>query len=110
MDSVGLASVLTTEAPMSAELWTTLAYGTGAAFVLSLATLTTLLWRARIDHGFLGLIFIVILIVFLVIVSFLVAAATPGWSIKLAVTLFNGILAFGSRFVSDRFLQYLESE
>jgi hypothetical protein len=67
------------------------------AFVLSLATLVILLVQSGIDHGFLGLIFLIILVVFLVAFSLLVAAATPGWSIKVAVAVFDGTLAFGWR-------------
>jgi cobalamin biosynthesis protein CobD/CbiB len=72
--------------------------------------LAFLLWQAHIDHGFLGLIFLLVVVMFLGALSFLVAAVTPGWSAKLAVTVFNGILAFGARMLSDRFLKYLESE
>jgi hypothetical protein len=95
---------------MAADLWRLLAWGVGIAFVLSLTTLVILLLQSGIDHGFLGLIFLIILVVFLVALSLLVAAATPGWTIKVAVTVFDGILAFGSKLVSDRFLEYLESE
>jgi hypothetical protein len=95
---------------MAADLWRLLAWGVGIAFVLSLTTLVILLLQSGIDHGFLGLIFLIILVVFLVALSLMVAAATPGWTIKVAVTVFDGILAFGSKLVSDRFLEYLESE
>jgi hypothetical protein len=98
------------EAAMATNLWHILAWGVGLAFVMSIGTLLILLVKAEIDHGFLGLIFLIILVVFLVALSFLVAAATPGWSIKAAITVFNGILAFGSKLISDRFLKYLESE
>jgi hypothetical protein len=104
-----LAALGANEAPMATDLWRVLASGIGIAFVLSLVTLLVLLSQSEIDHGFLGLIFLLILVVFLVAFSLLVAAATPGWSIKVAVTVFNGILAFGTKLISDRFLQYLES-
>lgn len=109
MNSV-ISAVVASETPMPADLWHSLAVGVGVAFALSLLTLLVILWQANIDHGFLGLIFLIILVVFLVAFSLLVAAATPGWSIKLAVTVFDGILAFGSKLISNRFLQYLESE
>jgi hypothetical protein len=105
-----LAALSANEIPMTTELWRMLAWGIGIAFVLSLIMLVILLVKSGIDHGFLGLIFLLILVVFLVAFSLLVAAATPGWSIKVAVTVFNGILAFGTRLISDRFLNYLESE
>lgn len=95
---------------MNADVWQIAAYGLGAAFVLSLLTLALLLWKASIDHGFLGLIFLLIVVLFIVGFSFIVAAATPGISMKVAVTVFNGLLALGSKLLSDRFLKYLESE
>lgn len=109
MNSV-ITALTTSETPMGTDLWHVLAWGVGIAFLLSLVTLIVLLERASIDHGFLGLIFLIIMVVFLVALSLLVAAATPGWTIKLSVTVFNGILAFGTRLISDRFLTYLESE
>lgn len=105
-----LAALAASETPMAAELWRLLACGVGIAFVLSLITLVIILWKSGIDHGFLGLIFLIILVVFLFALSLLVAAATPGWTIKVAVTVFDGILAFGSKLIGDRFLKYLESE
>jgi hypothetical protein len=98
------------EMAMVPDLWRWLAIGVGISFVLCLLTLLVLLHKSGIDHGFLGLIFLLILVVFLVAFSFLVAAGTPGWSMKFAVTVFNGILAFGTKLISDRFLKYLESE
>lgn len=94
---------------MASDLWHLAAYGLGAAFLATLATLLVLLWKANIDHGFLGLIFLLVIVLFIVAFSFVVAAATPGISIKIAVTLFSGILALGSKLLSDRFLKYLES-
>jgi hypothetical protein len=57
-----------------------------------------------------GLIFLLVMTIYLVAFSFLVAAATPSLAMKVAVTVFNGLLAFGSKLLSDRFLKYLESE
>ena len=94
---------------MASDLWQLAAYGLGAAFLATLATLLVLLWKANIDHGFLGLIFLLVIVLFIVAFSFVVAAATPGISIKVAVTVFSGILALGSKLLSDRFLKYLES-
>ncbi len=87
-----------------------MAYGLGLAFVITWAVFALLLFRAEIDHGFLGLIFLINTVLFIVAFTFLLAAATPGISIKVAVALFNGLLAFGSKLISDRFLTYLESE
>lgn len=98
------------ENPVDPEIWRMLAYGLGASFLAILAVYLILLFKAEIDHGFLGLILLLIMVIYLIAFSFLIAAATPGISIKIAVTVFNGILAFGSRLISDRFLKYLESE
>jgi uncharacterized membrane protein len=87
-----------------------LAYGLGAAFVLTWVVYLAVLHKADIDHGFMGLIFLLVMVVYLVAFSFLVAAATPSLSMKVAITVFNGVLAFGSKLLSDRFLKYLESE
>ena len=95
---------------MAEELWRLSAYGLGAAYLLTLVVLLVILWQSNIEHGFLGLIFLLTIVLFLVAFSFLVAAATPGISIKVAVTVFNGLLAFASKLLSDRFLKYLESE
>ena len=94
---------------MASDLWHLAAYGLGAAFLATLATLLVLLWKANIDHGYLGLIFLLVIVLFIVAFSFVVAAATPGISIKVAVIVFSGILALGSKLLSDRFLKYLES-
>ena len=101
---------LMAEAPMSSDLWCIAAAGLGAAFLATLATLLVLLWKADIDHGFLGLIFLFVVVLFIVAFAFLVAAATPGISIKVAATVFSGLTALGSKLLSDRFLKYLESE
>lgn len=102
-------NTLLTEVPMASDLWHLAAYGLGAAFLATLATLLVLLWKANIDHGYLGLIFLLVIVLFIVAFSFVVAAATPGISIKVAVIVFSGILALGSKLLSDRFLKYLES-
>ena len=94
----------------TSDLWHLAAYGLGAAFLATLITLLTLLWKDRIDHGFVGLILLLVIVLFTVAFSFLVAAATPGISIKIAVTVFSGILALGSKLLSERFLKYLESK
>lgn len=103
-------SDILTEKALDPEIWRLLSYGLGIAFVLTWVVFLVVLWKAEIDHGFMGLIFLLILVVFLVAFSFLVAAATPSLSMKVAVTVFNGVLAFGSKLLSDRFLKYLESE
>jgi hypothetical protein len=94
---------------MQADLWRCLAWGIGLAFILSLITIVFILKADRIDHGFLGLIFLLVHVIFLFLLSLLIAAATPGFSIKLAVAIFDGILALGTKLTSDRFLDYLES-
>jgi hypothetical protein len=69
-----------------------------------------MLFRSKIDHGFLGLILLLVLVVFSVTFSFLVAAATPSISIKVAITLIDGCLTLGAKLLSSRFLDYLESD
>jgi cobalamin biosynthesis protein CobD/CbiB len=97
-------------APMASELWHIAACGLGAAFVATIATVLMLLWKSEIDHGLLGLIFLIVIVLFTVAFSFIVAAATPGFSIKVAATVFSGILTLGSKLLSDRFLDYLGSD
>ena len=79
------------------------------AFLATLITLLTLLWKDRIDHGFVGLILLLVVVLFIVAFSGLVAAATPGISIKIAVTVIGGIISIGSKLLSDRFIVYLSS-
>jgi hypothetical protein len=81
----------------------------GGGFLLTLVAFSLLLFFSNIDHGFLGLILLLILVIFLVAFSFLVAAATPGISTKIAIVVIDGALALGSKLLSDRFLVYLES-
>jgi hypothetical protein len=63
----------------------------------------------EIDHGFLGLIVLLMLIFFLVAFSFLVAASAAGVDIKLAVVIVDALVLLGSKLLAPRFLQYLES-
>ncbi len=83
--------------------------GLGGAFVLALFTLGAFMILSKIDHGFLGLIFLLTMIFFLIAFSFLVAAATPGWSIKLSVAIVDAAVAISTKLLSKPFLDYLGS-
>lgn len=85
------------------------ALGLGVAFTLAVGVLLAFMFKSKIDHGFLGLMFLLTLVVFAVAFSFLVAAVTPGIAIKVAIAAIDGILALGAKLLSGRFLQYLES-
>lgn len=90
-------------------VWHMMGWGLAGGFLATLVAFCLLLFFSNIDHGFLGLILLLVLIIFLVAFSFLVAAATPSISTKIAIVVIDGALALGSKLVSDRFLVYLES-
>jgi hypothetical protein len=102
-------TILADENVMDPSIWKVLGYCLGAAFVASLI-MCYLMMFGKIDHGFLGLIFLLVLVIFLAAFSFLVAAITPGISIKVAITVIDGAFALGTKLLSNRFLEYLESE
>ena len=62
-----------------------------------------------IDHGFLGLMFLLTLVFFLVAYSFLVAASVRGFDIKVAVIVIDALVLLGGKLLAPRFLEYLES-
>lgn len=96
-------------ASIDPEIWRWCAVGLGAAFIMTLGVLLVFMFKSKIDHGFLGLMLLLTLVVFAVAFSFLVAAATPGLAIKVAIAVIDGLLALGTKLLSGRFLQYLES-
>lgn len=103
MDAAMISSTL----DASARLW--FSVGLGAAFVLTLLGIIAFMKWSRIDHGFLGLMFLLTLIFFLIAFSFLVAASVSGVGIKVAVSIVDSFVLFGSKLLAPRFLQYLES-
>jgi hypothetical protein len=98
-----------TEKALDPEFFKLLGLGLGVSFIITFIVILFFLYKSNIDHGFLGLILLLTLVIYLMAFSFLIAAATQGISIKLSVVFFNGVLAFASKLMSDRFLKYLES-
>ncbi len=94
---------------MTPESWHLIALGLGLAFLVAIIFLATLK-NSGIDLGFLGLMYLLTVLMFLAAFSFVVAAGTPGWSMKVAVTIVNGIFAFGSKLVGKQFLDYLTED
>lgn len=66
--------------------------------------------KSKIDHGFLGLMFLLSLVFFLVAFSFVVAASVPGYDIKVAVAVVNAFILVATKLLSDRFIKYLETD
>ncbi len=85
------------------------AIGLGVAFVLAMTVLVLFMIKSRIDHGFLGLMFLLTLVLFLVAFSFIVAASVPGYEIKVAVGVIDAFILVANKLLSDRFVIYLES-
>lgn len=102
-------TMLAAENAMDPNVWKVLGCCLGVAFIASLIVCYLMLF-SKIDHGFLGLIFLLVLVIFLVAFSFLVAAATSGISIKIAIVVIDGAFGLGTKLLSNRFLEYLESE
>ncbi len=94
---------------MEPSLWKYCAMGVGIAFALTLCLLLAFMLKSRIDHGFLGLIVLLTLVVFDVKLSFLIAAGTPGVAIKVAIAAIDGLLALAAKLLSGPFLNYLKS-
>ena len=89
----------------SAREWFSI--GLGGAFLVTLLFLVRLLREEDVNRGFLGMAFLLTIIFFLIGFSFLVAAATPGISIKVAVGVVDALVLFGSRLLAPNFLEYL---
>jgi hypothetical protein len=93
------------------DTWSVAWYGAGLgiAFLLSLAFILILLFYADIDIGFLGLMFLLMMIFFLVGFSFLVAASAKGLDIKVSVVVVDGLVLLGTKLLTPQFLRYLSS-
>jgi FtsH-binding integral membrane protein len=90
--------------------WTWFSVGLAVAFLITIICIIVFMLFSQIDHGFLGLILLLTLIFFLIAFSFLVAASAQGVDIKIAVAIVDAFVVLGSKLLSDRFLQYLETE
>jgi hypothetical protein len=75
-----------------------------------MAFLVLQFWAEDRDLGWVGLMFLLTMIFFLIGFSFLVAAATPGYDIKIAVVVVDGLVLIGSRLLAPHFLQYLAEQ
>jgi hypothetical protein len=84
--------------------------GLGVGFIVAVGYLILLLQEPEIDLGWLGLMFLLIIIFFLIAFSFLVAAATPGIEIKIAVSVVDALVLLGSKLLAPSFLDYLADE
>jgi len=84
--------------------------GLGVGFVIVIGYLILLLQEQEIDLGLLGLMFLLTVIFFLIAFSFLVAAATPGIEIKVAVSVVDALVLLGSKLLAPSFLDYLADE
>ena len=101
----------TAEQAIDPSVWRVFGFCLGGAFVITLVVFCLMFFYSKkICHGFLGLILLLVLVIFSVTFSFLVAAATPSISIKVAIVFIDGCLALGTKLLSGRFLDYLESD
>ncbi|MCF2522155.1 hypothetical protein [Bradyrhizobium sp. G127] len=91
----------------SARQWFSI--GLGGAFVFSMAFIFAGL-KQEFDAGWLGLIFLLNMIFYLIAFSFLVAATTPGSEIKIAVAVVDGLLLIAGKMFSPTFLDYLADD
>lgn len=89
----------------AARLW--FSVGLAAAFVISMGFIFALLKYGEIDLGYLGLIFMLTVIFYLIAFSFLIAASTPGISIKVAVAFIDAFVLIGSKLLGPSFLDYI---
>jgi hypothetical protein len=80
----------------------------GGAFLLTMLILLAFK-SSKIDHGFLGLMFLLTLVVFLIAFSLLIAASVPGLAIKFTVAVVDTATVIASGLLKPRFLEYLES-
>lgn len=86
---------------------TALMWGLGGAFLLSLLVLVLFMFVSDIHQGLLGLIFLLDLIFFLIAFSIIIAAATPGWSVRLSIAIIDAVVAISTRLLSKTFLDWL---
>lgn len=81
--------------------------GLGVGFLVVMSYLVLLQQKKDFDHGWIGLMLLLIIIFFLVAFSFLVAASTPGYGIKIAVAVVDAFVLIGSKLLAPDFLIYL---
>lgn len=90
------------------------AMGLGTAFVIAMGMITYFYVdsdkESGIDTGFLGLIFMLVIIFFLIAFSFLVAASVKGLDVKITVAAIDALVLLGSKLLTPTFLAYLSSE
>lgn len=84
--------------------------GLAAAFIVCVAFAGALAMQQEMDHGWSGLIFLLVMIFFSISFSFLVAASTPGISIKVAVAVVDAFVLLGSKLLAPAFLDYLADD
>jgi len=103
-----MLEVLTGALEPAARQW--FSVGLGVGFAAALFVILVFMTLSQIDHGFLGLIFLLTLLFFLIAFSLLVAASVRGVDIKIAVAAIDVLALMGGKPLGPRFLQYLESE
>ena len=84
--------------------------GLAAGFLISVGFAGLLLYQKEMDLGWIGLIFLLIMIFFLIAFSFLVAASTPGYPIKIAVAVVDAFVLIGGKLLGPPFLDYLADD
>ena len=94
---------------MITGLLTWFGIGLGVAFVIAMGVLVLFMTKSKIDHGFLGLMFLLTLVLFLVAFSFVVAATVTGYDIKVAVVVVDAFVLVANKLLSNRFIEYLET-
>jgi hypothetical protein len=99
-----------TQAVLNESAWIWFGAGLGIAFILSMAFLVLQFFAEEPDPGWIGLMFLLTMIFFLIAFSFLVAATTPGFEIKIAVSVVDGLVLIGSKLLAPHFLKYLAEE
>jgi hypothetical protein len=85
------------------------AIGLGGGFAVTMVYLAILAFQ-DVDKGYIGLILLLVIIFFLIAFSFLVAAATPGISIKVAVGIVDAFVLIGSKLLAPNFLMYVSTD
>ncbi len=94
---------------INAELFTWGGIGLCIAYLIAMWVIVVFMRISKIDHGFLGLMFLLSLVIFLIAFSFLVAASVPGSDIKVTVAVVDTYILIANQLLSDRFIKYLES-
>jgi hypothetical protein len=104
--------VVSSALPSEAYHW--FGAGLGGAFAATWLTLLIFMLRSReeehIDHGFLGLMLLLVTIFYLIAFSFLVAASSSGLDIKILVVTVDAMVLIGTRLLGPPFLRYLSDQ